>query len=239
MHITIIANGTIENYAATRKRIIGSDYFIACDGGLRHFPLLGFTPDCIIGDFDSAPPELLADYRTRGVPVVSFPSEKDETDLELAVAHAIALSPGGEGFGGCTPLKAKSVVATAEPLAPCSIVIVGALGGRIDHALANLHVLAQCGNIPAEIWDESTSIRLIKNHIKLFKNNYNTLSLIPLTSDVTGITTKGLYYPLQNGTLRAGETRGVSNQFTNETAEISVKNGLLLAVLCKTNPQGS
>ncbi|MCL2500104.1 MAG: thiamine diphosphokinase [Defluviitaleaceae bacterium] len=246
MHIVIIANGTIENYLVARERIIGSDYFIACDGGLRHFPLLGLTPDCIIGDFDSAPPDLLADYRARGVPVVSYPSEKDETDLELAVAHAVALSPGGEEFGGCTPSgrmqrhsSAKSVVATAEPFAPCSIVILGALGGRIDHALANLHVLAQTGSVSAEIWDESTSIRLIKDEVILSRRcltgglRYATLSLIPLTTEVTGITTRGLAYPLTDGTLRAGETCGVSNEFTADIAEISIKSGLLLAVLCK------
>jgi thiamine pyrophosphokinase len=208
MKIAIIANGVINDYTVTRQKLAGTDFFIACDGGLRHFPLLGIVPDCMIGDFDSAPADLLADYQKQGVTAIPFPPEKDYTDLALAVAHALTF-------------------------APTSIIIVGALGGRIDHMLANIHVLALTGNVPAEIWDETTKVLLIKDKIALSQIIYSTVSLIPLTSEVTGITTRGLKYPLKNETLRAGETRGVSNEFTADTVEISIKNGMLLAILSK------
>jgi thiamine pyrophosphokinase len=210
MRIAIIANGVINDYTATREKLADVDYFIACDGGLRHFPLLGLTPDTIIGDFDSAPTGLLEGYRLRGVPVIPFPKEKDETDLALAVSYAL-------------------------PLNPSFIVIIGALGGRIDHTLANFHVLAQTGNTPAEIWDEKTKVLLIKDRIAftIFIKEYFTISLIPLTSEVRGITTRGLLYPLSEETLCAGEVRGVSNEFISDFIEITVKSGLLLAILNK------
>ncbi|MCL2189191.1 MAG: thiamine diphosphokinase [Defluviitaleaceae bacterium] len=207
MKIAIIANGEISNHAVTRQKLADADYLIACDGGLRHFPLLGIMPHCLIGDFDSAPRALREKYTAQGIPLVRFPAEKDETDLALAVAHALTLSP-------------------------TYIYIVAALGGRFDHALANVHVLAQAGEIPAEIWDETTSIQLIRKQRILPCENYRTLTLLPLTSEVTGIITKGLRYPLNNETLHAGEVRGVSNEFSAEEAEISIKSGMLLAIRC-------
>jgi thiamine pyrophosphokinase len=151
---------------------------------------------------------LLAGYKDRGVPAIPFPAEKDETDLALAAAHALTLNPS-------------------------FILILGALGGRADHALANLHVLALAKDVPTEIWDETTSITLINKKSALPKNDYVFLSLIPLTTEVIGITTQGLFYPLAGETLRAGETRGVSNAFTAEAAVITIESGMLLAIRSK------
>jgi len=210
MLIAIVANGMINDYPAARKKIEKADYLIACDGGLRHFPLLGLVPDCVIGDFDSAPKELLLDNRERGVSIFAHSVDKDETDLSLAVTHALTKSPS-------------------------AMVIAGALGGRIDHELGNLHVLARAGDVPAEIWDEVTSIHLVTKEITLKREKYISLSLIPLTSEVTGITTRGLSYSLQNESLCAGETRGVSNTFSADEAVILVEKGLLLAIRSKNS----
>jgi len=219
LSIAIIANGTIHDYPATRARLTDADFLIACDGGLRHFASLGLTPDLLLGDFDSADAELVAAYKAQGISTHSFPTEKDDTDLALAAAFALALLP-------------------------ASIVIVGALGGRFDHALANLHVLGnlctQNGDVPVEIWDETTSIMLAHPYscCEIFlpfpRTDYQTLSLFPLGTRVTGITTRGLKYPLENETLRAGETRGTSNEFTADVAEISVESGLLLVIRSKS-----
>ncbi|MCL2364685.1 MAG: thiamine diphosphokinase [Defluviitaleaceae bacterium] len=218
MNLAIIANGEIRDYPATRARLADADFLIACDGGTRHFALLGLTPNVLLGDFDSADADLIAAYKAQGIPAHAFPPEKDDTDLALAAAFAQALSP-------------------------ASIVIVGALGGRFDHALANLHVLGnlttQNGDISVEIWDETTSIMLAHPYscCEIFlpfpRADYQTLSLYPLGTRVTGITTRGLVYPLENETLRMGETRGTSNEFTADIAEISVESGLLLVVRSK------
>jgi thiamine pyrophosphokinase len=213
-HLVIVANGDIRNYAAARDKISGYGYFIACDGGLRHFAPLGIEPDLLIGDFDSAPGDLLAHYRGKGTEMLPFPAEKDETDLALAVGYAVGLQP-------------------------ASVLILGALGGRIDHTLANFQVLAQALFTPIEIWDENTSIQLIHSQINddtyftFPREDYRTLSLFPMGTAAAGITTRGLKYPLYNETLSVGETRGVSNEFTCRTAAVAVKSGMLLVIRCK------
>ena len=205
MHITIIANGIIQDYAATAKKLAQTDYIIACDGGLRHAMAMGRVPHCLIGDLDSAPTAQITYCREQGVQIIPYPPAKDETDLELALAHAVAKNP-------------------------AAITILGALGGRFDHALGNVHVLAQAQDIATELWDEHTSIVLINRRVALPQDGYHTLSLIPLTTSVTGITTQGLAYPLCNETLHAGQARGISNTFTSDTATISVVSGQLLAI---------
>lgn len=209
--IAIIANGDIRDYAAARAKLSAADYFIACDGGVRHFAPLGLTPDCLLGDFDSTPQAELEKYTAQGIPTVPFPAQKNETDLALALAHARTLSP-------------------------ASIIIVGALGGRFDHTLGNVHALAGAGDIPTEIWDEKTSIQLIRPGVPaaLPREEYTTLTLLPLGDSAAGITTRGLLYPLTGESLHAGETRGVSNAFTHDTAEITITLGLLTAIRSKT-----
>jgi len=216
--VAIVANGEINNYAAAKAKIAEANYLIACDGGLLHFNSLDATPHCLIGDFDSTPAKLLEAYKAQGIPAFPFPTDKNDTDLALAVAHALMF-------------------------APESITIVGASGGRVDHALGNIQLLAHIGenfgDTQAEIWDETTSIRLVhaQSCCEIFytfpREQYSTLSLLPLGTRATGITTRGLKYELENDTLRIGETRGISNEFVENTAEISVESGLLLVIRSK------
>jgi len=196
MRTIVLANGAINNYAATKQALAGAEYIIACDGGLNHAHLMGITPHVVIGDMDSADPKLL-----EGIHALVYPAEKDETDMELSIAHA----------------REKGA---------SSIRIIGAMGGRFDHALANVHLLDE--NI--EIWDENTSIQLISHAMSFPRGNYDTLSLIPLTTEVTGIVTDGLFYPLNGETLKIGSSRGISNVFCKDTATVSIESGLLLAI---------
>ena len=207
----IFANGEIKDADITRLVLIDWDYILACDGGLRHCDAAGIVPDYIVGDLDSVSEELLDKYQN--VPVLRFFAEKDQTDLELAIAHACDIG--------------------AE-----SIVVFGGLGGRVDHQLANMHVLAQAveRGVEAEIWDWSrdTRIKLIKNHCRLHKTNGTLVTLIPLTTTVDGIVTEGLKYPLKNESLIVGFARGVSNQIIDEMALVSLKSGLLLVIQTKS-----
>jgi len=207
MKTVILANGIIRDYAATKQAAADAAHIIACDGGLRHAHAMGMTPDAIIGDMDSVPPDLLESTKRSGTKTIIYPTMKDETDLELAMIHAHAL--------GATSIK-----------------ILGALGGRIDHALANMHLLAMYPQI-TEIWDEETSIQLIVSSLTLPKSDYVTLSLIPLTTEVTGITTHGLIYPLRGETLKVGSSRGISNCFSEDAAIVTIDTGLLLAIRVK------
>lgn len=204
MHIAIIANGDIGNYAAAIAKLDAATHIIACDGGLRHAEAMGIWPDTIIGDLDSAPQAYLAQCKARNITMHTFPTEKDDTDLALAVQHALGMGTQ-------------------------SVVILGALGGRLDHTLGNIHVLAAVP-VPAEIWDYETSVIIVKGSLTLAKENYATLSLIPLTTSVTGIVTLGLKYPLNGDTLQMGSARGISNCFQGEEAIITTETGMLLAV---------
>ena len=208
MKVFIIANGRQNDYDFAKKALAGATYILACDGGLRHCHNLEIVPDYIIGDMDSADGFLLNEYRN--VPILRFLPEKDQTDLELALAHACDLG-------------AKSIV------------VLGGLGGRLDHQLANIHVLAQAADrdVCAEIWDEHTKVHLIKSCCLLHKNDGILVTLLPLTTTAEGIVTHGLKYPLKDESLKAGYARGVSNEITEEHAKITLKSGLLLAIQIK------
>jgi thiamine pyrophosphokinase len=207
MKTLILANGVIRDYEITRKKQTGYDYIIACDGGIRHAQALGITPDCLLGDMDSVPDGIVETYAGRAL---RFPPEKDSTDLALAMEHALREQAS-------------------------DITILGALGGRFDHELANIHVLAMAlaAGTPAEIKDERTGIRIIDREIVLEREDYEFITLIPLTTSVSGITTQGLYYPLCGEELRTGATRGVSNRFNGEKASVSIKSGLLIVIRIK------
>lgn len=204
----IIANGKIIDYDYIKSLLIdelSNNYVIACDGGLCHCHLLDISPNCIVGDLDSVPSEILASYKQ--IPLLQFPPEKDFSDLELAIAHA-----NEEGAS--------------------SIEILAALGGRLDHQFANIHVLAN-SSVSAVLRDETTFIQIIKatpNPTTLYKKDGNILTLLPLTSTAEGIVTEGLQYPLNNESLSVGYARGLSNLITDEYATISLKLGLLVAI---------
>lgn len=208
MRLAIVANGDINDYPAAKEKLRSCGYIIACDGGLRHTAALGITPHCLIGDMDSVPSELAGQFDGT---TKAYPAQKDETDLALAIQHAIALRPE-------------------------SIIILGALGGRFDHALGGLHALhaALNANIPAEIWDENTAIQLCDHEITLPKEDYQHVSLIPLSSWVRGIHTRHLLYPLCAEDLPAGTTRGISNRFEADEASVFVSEGTLIIIRSKT-----
>jgi len=208
MKCVIVANGEINDYDFARLILGDCDVIAACDGGLKHCHRLGIAPDYIVGDLDSAPKDILDRYQA--VPVLRFSPEKDQTDLELAVA--LACDKGAD-----------------------SIVILGGLGGRFDHQLANAHVLAQAveHGVNAELRDEYTRIRLINNCCRLHKQDGFLVTLVPLTTTVDGIVTEGLQYPLKDESLSVGFARGVSNQIIGEQALVSIKSGLLFVIQIK------
>ena len=208
MRVIIFANGELgcTNYAD--DIIQNNDFILACDGGLRHCHVLNITPNYIIGDLDSADAGMLSKYPN--VPVKDFPAEKDFTDLELSVNYACDMG--------------------AE-----SIIILGGLGGRVDHMLANVHVTAQAAErgVPAEITDERTKITVINNSREFDINDGKILTLLPLTTTADGIKTSGLKYPLNGESLKTGFAKGVSNEIINDKATVSVKKGLLAAIQIK------
>jgi len=200
MKTAIFANGEIQDYEFIQQ--LNYDYIIACDGGLRHCHRLNIMPNYIIGDLDSVSVEILNDYQN--VPVKKFPPEKDYTDLELAIIHARE--------SGTTHLE-----------------ILGGFGGRFDHQLANVHVLAQA-KLPTIMRDENTYLQVIDDNCSLHRDDGILVSLIPLTTTVKRVLTKGLKYPLNGENMSVGFAIGVSNEIIGKQAEVCIEGGLLVVI---------
>lgn len=188
------------------------DRVIAADLGARHALDWGWPVHRLVGDFDSLPAETAAALAATGVSVRRAPVEKDETDLELALTEALAQGD--------------------EP-----IVIAGAIGGRADHALANLLLLLRpdLANRDVSLVDGAQTVRLLSAaagqvEMTIVGAPGDLLSLMPAAADATGITTQGLRYPLHDEALHAGEARGISNVFTAGRATISLAGGQLFVV---------
>lgn len=204
----IFANGPIEDYDSLFAHLEPNDSIVCVDGGLKHIDALALKPDIVIGDMDSISPQRLAELSTR-TPKIQHPSEKDETDLELALSWA-----NEQAFE--------------------KVLLVGISGGRLDHTLANIHLMT-AGNWVFELcaWQPGQYLWLINSGETLKLDDYAglTLSLLPMSEKAEGVSTKGVKYMLHNATLSFGTTRGVSNVVESEQASVSLSAGRLLVVL--------
>jgi len=192
------------------------DLVVAADGGARHSASLGVRVDLWVGDGDSLGEDGIAALAAAGVPIERSRPDKDETDVELAVFAAVARG--------------------AEDL-----VILGALGGdRIDHALANVALLASPGLVgrTAVLLDARSRISLLRGpladgspaRLALHGAAGSIVSLLPFGGDAEGVTTDGLAYSLAGETLPLGPARGVSNVIARRGASVSLRRGLLIVV---------
>lgn len=214
MRTLIIAGGEIniemlDKYwrKDTRQNII------AVDRGLEALFKLHIIPNHVVGDFDSVSPEILEFYKNQTQIIFhKFNAEKDNTDTDIALKLAI---------------KLKS----------SDIAIIGALGRRMDHALANIHILKEAleANISCQIIDEHNRIYLINKEITLKKDKVyrRYVSLIPLTTEIEGLTLTGFKYPLNQYTLPIGTSLGISNEITEDVAKIEIKKGILIVIESK------
>lgn len=188
---------------------------VAADGGLEHAVALGLRVDAVVGDFDSVSPDALAAAEAAGARVERHPSAKDATDLELALEAALALGPD-------------------------RVLVLAGGGGRLDHLLAELLLLASPRWSGVELDAEvgSALAHVIRSERTLAGRPGELLSLLALHGPAEGVRTEGLEYPLRGETLQPGSTRGVSNVFTGTTARISLERGVLLAVRPDPQPGG-
>lgn len=210
------------------------EYVIACDAGVGHALKAGIRPDLLVGDFDTYTETL-----PEGIPVLTAPAEKDDTDTMMAVRYALE-----QGFE--------------------SIRIGAALGGRLDHSIGNLSAaayvaerLGSCtvyGARETAILLYNSSV-LLRNHeicgdgkaetafgvnreqestvlpVGSGKQKKKFVSVFSWTDEAKGVSYRGLKYPLSDATLTRAFALGISNEFAEEEAEISVKDGMLLIVI--------
>lgn len=183
------------------------DYVICADGGTRHASSLGLKPALVIGDMDSTDSTYLQKLQTKGVPVELFPRDKNETDLELAITRAVELGPK-------------------------EILIVAALGGRLDQTIANISLLSdlRLSAFNVKLDDGVEETFFCRDQLQVHGRRGDIISLIPWGGTVSGIRTKSLKWILNNETLYPEKTRGISNEMTDDIADIKISSGMLLVV---------
>jgi thiamine pyrophosphokinase len=205
--ILIFANGELPDIKKARLLLHPGDTIFCADGGTRHALALGVKPILVVGDMDSADNRHLLELKREGVTVEYHPRDKNETDLELAINRALELKPE-------------------------QILIVAALGGRLDQTLANITLLAdsRLSGFDVRLDDGVEEIFLCRNQVEVQGRSGDIVSLIPWQGAVMGVQTQNLKYPLRRETLYPDKTRGVSNEMLGEMASVSIGSGLLLVV---------
>lgn len=212
-HGLIFTGGSIDlafagSFLAQQKASF--DMVIAVDAGLRAVDALGLSPDAIVGDFDTIEPDILERYKKHGdITWEIHQPEKDETDTELAILTAVRM--------GCEKLT-----------------ILGATGGRMDHAMGNIQLLYLClsNGVPANILDSQNRIYLLDKGRSFSKSKLwgKYISFLPFTWEVKGITLEGFKYPLHKKDISIGTSLCISNELITEEAKLSFSSGILICV---------
>jgi thiamine pyrophosphokinase len=210
----IVTGGSLNSDFA--KSLIEEESFkfiIGVDGGLDFLYRNGIAPTHIVGDFDTVTQEALRYYKSLpGIEIQEFRPEKDATDTQISIELAVRLNS-------------------------TQITIIGAMGSRLDHVLGNIYSMAialKC-KIPCYLQDENNKVFLLQDDLTIKKNEqYGAyISLLPLTTEVAGVTLEGFKYPLFNDTLSSFDSLGISNEIVEETASIAFNDGILIMVQSK------
>lgn len=180
---------------------------IAADGGLDHVYAMGLRVDLLVGDLDSVTAAALARARAEGVAIDHHPAAKDETDLELALDH----------------VRARGIDRA---------LVLGAGGGRLDHALGNLLLLAseRYASIELDAWIGDATVSVVRVRRRFSFRAGDVVSLFAVGGPAFGVTTHGLEYPLRHEMLSPGSSRGISNVVLDGPIMVEVADGVLLAV---------
>lgn len=210
MKTCIISNGEFNDCDYIKKLINDCDYVICADGGTNIAYKLGIVPNLIVGDLDSANKEIIDHYKKTGVRIEKYPTEKDETDTQLATLKAVELGSD-------------------------EIVYIAAIGSRFDHSIANLSLLLYLlkRHVKGMIVNKKNEIYLIDRSLELEGEIGDTVSLIPYSADVKGIYTHGLYYSLSGENMSLEMPYGISNVFVDNKIKIEIDSGLLLVIKSK------
>lgn len=203
----IFSNGLLPDPQAAQALLLDDDVLIAADGGTRHALSLGLIPHAVIGDLDSIPEQDLVKLETSGVELIRHPADKNQTDLELAIEYALQRKP-------------------------TEIIILAALGNRLDQTIGNISLLhdPRLGSIRMSLDDGIENVLLCRDRVQVNGRRGDLVSLIPWNGDAAGVTTRNLRWELENETLFQAKTRGISNEMLGGTAVVSIRSGSLLVI---------
>lgn len=211
-HAILITGGTAPDPALLKDLRVQFPTVpcLCADAGADLCRAAGVLPDALIGDMDSLSPETRAWLDEAGVPEVVYPAEKDDSDTALAVQQLFA--DGAE-----------------------ELIVIGALGGRMDHELANMMLMVGAGRQGKSIvyWDDINRMRYVGPGEHQLDNTPGYIGIVPFSDDGMCLSIDGLYYPLDNFSVPFGETRLISNVFTDAPmATIRIARGDGVLVLC-------
>ncbi len=180
---------------------------VAADSGADHARAAGFDVDVAVGDFDSISSAGHDWLAASGARLEPHPADKSETDLELALLVAASFDP-------------------------VRVLVTGIGGGRADHHLANLLLLADRRFAPFAVdgLEERADYLVVHRSREIEGHIGQVVTLLPLGGAASGVRTRGLAYPLLAETLPAGSPRGVSNVMSQTRARIDVGCGTVLVV---------
>jgi len=205
--IVIFANGELPNIEKARAIVKADDYVICADGGTHHALALGVIPHLVIGDMDSATKDEVQRLKKADVPIELYPRDKNETDLELALNRGLEQKP-------------------------TSMLIIAALGNRLDQTLGNISLLSdsRLATLDCRLDNGVEEVLFCRDSSRVEGRRGDIVSLIPWNGAVKGIRTHGLRWPLNNETLYPDKTRGISNEMLDAVAEVNIEVGLLLII---------
>lgn len=207
--VLIFAGGTIDPEFV--QEIRQDDMVIGADRGALFLVEHGITPDLSVGDFDSVSPEEFNKINDASKEIIRCDAvNKDLTDTELAFDLAIDHHA-------------------------TEIVMFGVVGSRLDHTLSNIQLMLRGmqHQITSVIRDPHNYITLTGTSCEIEDRGYKYVSLLPLTTEVTGIHIEGFMYPLENATLKMGHSLSVSNKLVAKRGKIRIDSGLLLIIQSK------
>lgn len=209
MHTIIVANAPDLDLTPYLDMVRSADYVIGADGGGQTLLHAGVLPQVVIGDLDSLDQASEAELTARKVDLRRYAREKDETDLELALLHAATIGSD-------------------------QIDVLGALGGRWDHTLANIGLLAHpaLAGRRVRLLAPRQMLYLVPPHTRVEFGGAqgDTISLLPLAPAVHNVTTYGMLYPLAQATLYANQARGISNVLIEPPGGVATGEGALIVV---------
>lgn len=213
-HPPIIMTGgsTPQQDSYYRAFLQETSYLITADSGLKVCFRLQIVPNLFIGDADSVAHSELLWAQEQGAIIKKFPPEKDATDTQLALDFLINNRHD-------------------------TIHILGGIGSRLDHTLANLYLLLYGYEQGATVVliNHNHKIQLLSNKqtLKLTGCPGDLISILPITETLSGLTIEGCRWSMNKGALRRGPAQGVSNYLLAQNGTISLQQGLAFVMQVK------
>jgi thiamine pyrophosphokinase len=209
LNIHIVAGGPTDRIPKLHDWQAEDVIWVGVDRGVAYLLEHNIIPAKAFGDFDSITNQELIKIKAQLPHAEVFPSEKDETDTELAVNWALEQNP-------------------------ALIRIFGGTGGRLDHFLGNIQLLLKGLEKGAviEIHDIQNQLFALREGTYSITKDKSLpyISFMPITPDVKGITLRGFKYPLEKKHIRFGDTLCISNELEVESGTFSFDEGILMVI---------